>query len=50
MLAPTLVEIGLSGYTGRAGDVIKVVAEEGEIGAAEVQVVIADQAKSIVTP
>jgi hypothetical protein len=48
MLAPTLAEIDLSRYTGRAGEFIKIVAQEGKLGAAEVKVVIADRAKAVV--
>lgn len=47
LLAPSLAEIDLSGYTGRAGEFIKVVAKEGGIGAAEVKVIIADAAKAV---
>ena len=44
---PKLTEIDLSGYTGRAGEVIRVRAEEGVLGAAGVKVVIADGAKAV---
>ena len=46
MMFPTLAEIDLTGYTGRAGELIKVRAEEGKVGAVEVTVVIADSAKA----
>jgi hypothetical protein len=48
MLAPTLAEIDVSGYTGRASEFIKVMADDGEIGAAEEKVAIADRAKAVV--
>ena len=35
--APVVVEVDLSGYTGRAREFIRVRAEEGRIGAAEVR-------------
>lgn len=38
--SPVLTEIDLSLYTGRAGEIIRVRAEEGAIGAAEVRVTI----------
>lgn len=47
MHAPTLAEIDLSSYTGRAGERIRVRAEEGVLGAAAVDVSIADQAKAL---
>jgi hypothetical protein len=47
MKSPVLVEIDLSAYTGQAGELIKVVAEEGRVGAAEVSIVIADAAKTV---
>ena len=48
MRAPTVAEIDLSRYTGKAGEFIKVVAEEGKIGAATVKVVIADGANAVI--
>ena len=48
MRAPTLAEIDLSRYTGRAGQCIRVVAEEGKLGAAKVRVSIADRMKMVV--
>ena len=47
MRSPTLAEIDLSRYSGRAGEFIRVVAEEGKIGAAAVKVAIADAAKVV---
>jgi hypothetical protein len=41
--APDLSEVDLSAYTGRAREFIRIRAEEGRIGAAEVHVLIADQ-------
>jgi hypothetical protein len=48
MRFPKLTEIDLSGYTGRVGEIIRVRAEEGVLGAAGVKVVIADRAKATV--
>jgi hypothetical protein len=44
--APTLAEIDLSQYTGCSGQVIKVIAVEGDIGAAEVKITVADGAQN----
>ncbi len=44
--APAIVEIDVTGYTGRGGDRLRMRVEEGVVGAAEVKVVITDRAKS----
>jgi hypothetical protein len=48
MKFPTLAEIDLSRCSGRAGEFIRIRAEEGKIGAAGVQVSLADGARAIV--
>jgi hypothetical protein len=48
MRTPTLAGIDLSRYKGHAGEFIKVVAEEGAVGTAEVTVVIKDRADVLV--
>jgi hypothetical protein len=45
MHAPVITEVDLTGYTGRAGQSIRILAEERMIGAMAVNVVIADQSK-----
>jgi hypothetical protein len=47
MLSPKLAEIDLSGYAGRTGERIKIVAVERDVGAAEVTVVIGDRTKAV---
>src|SRR5215470_2068683 len=42
LLSPTVKEIDLSRYSGRAGEFIKITVEEGKIGATGVEVLIAD--------
>jgi hypothetical protein len=44
---PIVAEVDLSGYTGRAGEFIRIRAEEGRIGAAEVRVRIAGRAEAL---
>jgi hypothetical protein len=46
--APVITDVDLTRYTGRAGEFIRIGAEEGRIGAAEVQVTIADRAKTVI--
>jgi hypothetical protein len=47
MHAPVITEVDLSGFTGRAGQFIRIRAEEKMIGAAAVQVVIADGTQAV---
>jgi hypothetical protein len=44
---PVITEVDLSGFTGQAGEVIKIRAEEDVLGAAAVRVSIANRAKTI---
>ena len=46
--APVVAELDLSGYTGRTGEGIRIQADEGRIGAVEVQVRIVDGAEAVV--
>lgn len=47
MHSPAITEVDLTGYTGRAGQSIRVRAEEKMIGATAVNVVIADRTKAL---
>jgi hypothetical protein len=44
---PEVAEVDISGYRGKAGELIRVRVEEGRIGAAEVRVAIASPAEAI---
>ena len=43
---PIVADVDLSGYTGRAGEFIRIRAEEGRIGAAQVRVTIGGRAET----
>jgi len=47
MHLPVITEVDLTGFTGRAGQFIRIRAEEKKIGAAAVNVVIADRAQAV---
>jgi hypothetical protein len=47
MHSPVITEVDLTGYTGRAGQFIRIRAEEKKIGAAAVNVVIADRTQAV---
>jgi hypothetical protein len=47
MHSPVITEVELTGYTGRAGQFIRIRAEEKKIGAAAVNVVIADRTQAV---
>ena len=44
---PVIDEVDLTGYTGRTGERIRIRAEEGNLGAASVRVIIADRNKTV---
>ena len=47
MHPPVITEVDLTGYTGRAGQLIRIRAEEKKIGAAAVSLVIADRTQAV---
>ena len=47
MHPPVITEVDLTGYTGKAGESIRICAEEKKIGAAAVNLVIVDGAKAV---